>query len=212
MAAGWEIESEYGAPGTAPVTAAAHHELAPGVLERVASTTTPQPVLGVVRMPERTEVLGTADFVVVADGIADPGNLGTILRSAEAAGADAVVVTPGSVDAFNPKAVRASAGALFHVPVVDVATLDEVHEAGLRVVGTSSHRGSPHSDVDWSGRVAVVVGNEAHGVADDAPVDAWATIRHRGRAESLNVAMATAVLCFEIARQRFGTDAGRDPG
>jgi TrmH family RNA methyltransferase len=172
------------------------------VLERVATTTTPQPSLGLVRLRPPDCSLETAGFVVAVDGIADPGNLGTILRSAEAAGADAVVVTPGTVDAYNPKAVRASAGALFHVPVLAVDGLAELAGAGLRVIGTSSHRGVAHTIADWSGRVAVVVGNEAHGMDDDAPVDEWVTIRHRGRAESLNVAMATAVLCFEIARQR----------
>jgi RNA methyltransferase, TrmH family len=146
--------------------------------------------------------LTTAGFVVVADAVADPGNVGTILRSAEAAGADAVVLTAGSVDAFNPKAVRASAGALFHVPVVLVESIADVGAAGLRVVGTSSHRGRSYSDVDWTGRVAVVLGNESHGLADDAAVDEWVTVAHRGRAESLNVAMAATVLAFEIARQR----------
>ncbi|MET0458289.1 MAG: TrmH family RNA methyltransferase, partial [Ilumatobacteraceae bacterium] len=74
--------------------------------------------------------------------------------------------------------------------------------AGLRLVGTSSHRGDRHTEADWSGRVAIVAGSEAHGVADDAPVDQWVRIEHRGRAESLNVAMATTVLCFEAARAR----------
>ncbi|MBI5089584.1 MAG: RNA methyltransferase, partial [Actinobacteria bacterium] len=101
-------------------------ELAPNVMERVATTESPQPVLGVVR--RRTSTLDSlvgSTFVLAADRIADPGNAGTILRSAEAAGVDAVVLTQGSVDAFNPKVVRASAGALFEVPVVvDVATPD----------------------------------------------------------------------------------------
>ena len=137
----------------------------------------------------------------MADGVGDPGNLGTMLRSAEAAGIDAVVVTPGTVDAFNPKVVRASAGAIFHVPVVR-ATVADVRAAGLRIVGTSSHRGTTHTAADWSGRLAIVVGSEPHGVGADAEVDEWVRIEHRGRAESLNVAMATTVICFEAARAR----------
>ena len=74
--------------------------------------------------------------------------------------------------------------------------------AGLRLVGTSSHRGTPHTDADWSGRLAIVAGSEAHGVAADADVDEWVRIEHHGRAESLNVAMATTVLCFEAATAR----------
>ena len=150
--------------------------------------------------PDAT-VLAAADFVVVADRIGDPGNLGTILRSAEAAGVDVVVLTPGTVDAFNPKVVRASAGAVFLVPVLP-GSLGDVRAAGIRLVGTSSHRGMRHTDADWSGRLAIVAGTEAHGLPDDAPVDQWVRIEHAGRAESLNVAMATTVLCFEAARAR----------
>jgi TrmH family RNA methyltransferase len=175
--------------------------LAEGVLERVASTERPQPNLAVVSTSGSPTTLDDTSFVVVIDQLNDPGNLGTILRSSEAAGADAVVLTPGSVDPFNPKVVRASAGALFHVPVIG-ATFDEVRSAGLRMIGTSSHRGDRHTDTDWSGRIAIVLGNEAHGLADDSPVDTWVCIEHRGRAESLNVAMAGTILVFEAARNR----------
>lgn len=200
-AAGWEIEAEFVAPGVVAVGSAPVFGLAEGVLERVAATESPRGMLAVVRMPaERAAAaLAEARFVLVLDQIADPGNLGTLLRSAEAAGVDAVVLTPGSVDPYNPKVVRASAGALFHVPVVE-ATLSEVRAAGLRLVGTSSHRGDPSDRADWTRPVAVVLGNEAHGLADDAPVDAWVTIEHRGRAESLNVAMAGTVILFDAAR------------
>jgi TrmH family RNA methyltransferase len=176
-------------------------ELAEGVLERVASTESPQPNIAVVRLPERGASLATANFVLVADALNDPGNLGTILRSSEAAGVDVVVLTPGSVDPFNPKVVRASAGALFHVPVV-MATLDDVKAAGLRVVGTSSHAGERHTEADWSGRVAIVLGSEAHGLAEAARVDAWVRIEHQGRTESLNVAMAATLLVFAAAECR----------
>ncbi len=185
------------------MTAGDVFDLAEGVIERAASTERPQPNIAIIRMPDTTSSLDGAEFVLVADQLNDPGNLGTILRSSEAAGVDAVVLTPGSVDPFNPKVVRASAGALFHVPVID-ATIDDVRAGGLRLVGTSSHRGERHVDTDWSGRVAVVVGNEAHGLADDAPMDGWVRIVHRGRAESLNVAMAATILAFEAARQRPG--------
>jgi RNA methyltransferase, TrmH family len=187
--------------GTTPVSGSPTFVLAAGVIERVASTESPQPILAVVRIPTAVLELATAGFVLVADRIADPGNLGTILRSAEATGVDAVALTAGSVDPFNPKVVRASAGAVFRVPVLD-ASLASVHAAGLRTIGTSSHRGSAHTDADLTGRIAIVVGNEAHGLPDDARVDEWVTIRHHGSAESLNVAMAATVLCFEASRQR----------
>jgi len=201
ISAGWEVEAEYVAPGVAAVSSGELFELSPGVLERVASTESPQPNIAVVRMPPEQRRLAESSFVLVADALNDPGNLGTMLRSSEAAGVDAVVLTPGSVDPFNPKVVRASAGALFHVPVVS-ATLDAVHDAGLRLVATSSHRGDRHTEADWSGRIAIVLGSEAHGLADDAPVDAWVRIEHRGRAESLNVAMAATLLVFAAAERR----------
>lgn len=201
VSAGWTVEAEYVAAGAQPVSTAPVFELAAGVIERVASTDRPQPNLAVVTVPDRPVDLSAATFVVVADRLGDPGNLGTILRSAEAAGVDAVVLTPGSVDPFNPKVVRASAGALFHVPVIE-ADLDEVGTAGLRLLGTSSHVGTRHTEIDWSGRIALVLGNEAHGLDDDIGVDEWVRIEHRGRAESMNVAMAATVLVFEAARSR----------
>lgn len=201
ISAGWEVEAEFVGPGAAGVSHAELHELAEGVLERAASTENPQPNIAVIRIPVGERQLDQAGFVLVADALNDPGNLGTILRSSEAAGVDTVVLTPGSVDPFNPKVVRASAGALFHVPVVS-ASLEQVREAGLRLVGTSSHRGDRHTEADWSGRVAVVVGSEAHGLAEDAPVDDWVRIEHQGRAESLNVAMATTLLVFAAAEAR----------
>lgn len=201
VAAGWEVESQFVAPGADSVRCDAPlFEFAPNVIERVASTEHPQPVIAVVH--QRAAALPTAaTFVMVADRLADPGNAGTIIRSAEAAGADAVVFTPGSVDPFNPKVVRATAGSLFRVPVVATG-LQELRQHGLRVLGSSSHRGEVHTALDLTVPVAVVVGNEAHGVPDDAPVDAWVTIPHHGPAESLNVAMAATVLAFEVARQR----------
>ena len=199
--AGWVIEAEFVAPGVGPVSSAPVFELADGVLERVASTVHPQPNLAVVTVPADARAdLAAARLVVVADRLNDPGNLGTIMRSSEAAGADAVVLTPGSVDPYNPKVVRSSAGALFHVPILE-ATLGEVARHGLRLVGTSSHRGIAHTEFDWSGRVAVVLGSEAQGLDDEAELDAWVRIDHPGRAESLNVAMAATILVFEAARR-----------
>ena len=214
--AGWICEAQFVPENseTAIEGGGSIFELASGVLERVASTSAPQPPLAIVQMPEVGDVaerLHSASFVVALDRISDPGNLGTILRSAEAAGADLVVLTPGGVDPYNPKVVRAAAGALFHVPFV-VAELDDVAAAGLRLVGTSSHSADgrtvlPHTDVDFTGRAAIVMGNEAAGLPDhwddaNGPIREWVTIPHRGRTESLNVAMATTVLAFEAARQR----------
>jgi TrmH family RNA methyltransferase len=196
--AGWQVEGCYVSPGTIVDLDISRHELAPNVMERVASTESPQPVLAVVSM-RATALPNEATFVIAADQLADPGNAGTIIRSAEASGAHGVIVTPGSVDPYNPKVVRASAGSIFRIPVVE-ATLESL--TNFRRLGTSSHRGDVYTDPVYHGRVAIVVGNEAHGLAEDAAIDQWITIPHAGPAESLNVAMAATVLLFEVARQR----------
>jgi RNA methyltransferase, TrmH family len=207
--AGWEIEGVYidGVP-PADLTRFAWFSLGPNVIDRVASTETPMRELAVARMPDTVGLPVGADFVVVCDRLNDPGNAGTIIRSAEAAGAAAVVLTPGSVDPYNPKVVRASAGSLFRMPVVGL-TVDQVRAHGLRLLATSSHAGDIYTEADLRGPVALLVGNEAHGLGTanepggaTAVVDGWLTIPHAGPAESLNVAVAASVLMFEVARQR----------
>jgi RNA methyltransferase, TrmH family len=202
--AGWEIESQYVAPGTDPLDVGGEVErLAPGVIERVASTESPQPVLAIVRRRAVDPgIVDTADFVVVADGVSDPGNLGTMLRSAEGSGADALVVTPGTVDYTSPKVVRASAGSIFRLPVLEVSDVSEVARSGLVPIGTTSHGAAAYTDLDMTRRIALVLGNEPRGLSADTDVAEWVTIPLEGRVESLNVAMACAVLCFEVARQR----------
>jgi len=187
-------------------------ELEPGVLARVAGTVTPQPVIAVVETPvfELAALKATSpELVVVCVDVRDPGNAGTVARSAWAAGADAVVCCEGTVDLWNPKAVRSSAGAVFHVPIVaaGLATevLAEIGGWGLRRVGTVSEGGVDYATEDLTGRVAFVFGNEAAGLPLDelrAQLDGLISIPMAGGAESLNVGMAAAVVCFEVARQR----------
>jgi len=188
-------------------------ELKEGVLEKVGTTRTPQPVLAVAPFPAvDRDALARDGLVVVALAVGDPGNLGTLVRSAEAAGAAAILLGPGSVDAYNPKVVRASAGAIFGIPVVDaqsegwsaVEALDALGEVGRQRLGATATLGPPHTEVDSTRPTAVVLGNEAHGIdADvDARLDGHVHVAMAGPAESLNVAMAGTVLCFESARQR----------
>ena len=179
-----------------------------GVLERVGSTVTPQPVLAVARKPEpRSEWLEHEGLVVVGVELADPGNVGTLLRSAEASAAAGILLSRGAVDAYNPKVVRASAGAIFGVPVMEewsaVQALDALGELGRQRLGAVAGTGTPYADVDFCRPTAVVLGNEAHGLGDDvgALLDGHVTIPMAAQSESLNVAMAGTVLCFESARQ-----------
>ncbi|MDQ3353344.1 MAG: RNA methyltransferase [Actinomycetota bacterium] len=185
------------------------HQLASGVLERVAGTVTPQPVLAIARaLDVALDSVRQAPLVVVCVDVRDPGNAGSILRSAEASGAGAVVFCAGSVDVFNPKTVRSSAGSLFHVPVVSggdpVAVLETLGHWGFCRLATVARGGRPYDELDYDAPVAVVLGNEAHGLPAglEAYVDQPVTIPMAGRAESLNVAMAAALICFEALRQR----------
>lgn len=203
LAAGVAIEDVYAEEAVADGFAGAL-VVRDGVLARVGSTETPQPVLAVARLRSASLAdLAGAPFVLVAAGVADPGNLGTMLRSAEAAGAAGLVTTAGSVDPWNPKCVRASAGALFHVAVVADVEPGALRGLGVPLVGTAATGGAPYTDPGaLRAPLALVLGSEAHGVPDEVPIARVVTIPHAGRAESLNVAMAAAVLSFEAARQR----------
>jgi TrmH family RNA methyltransferase len=183
--------------------------LEPGVMERIADTVTPPPVLAVSPFVDvALDALSGATLVVVCVDVRDPGNLGTVLRSAEAAGAGGVVCCDGSVDIYNPKVVRASAGSVFHVPVVaggePVEVLERLGAAGLQRLGAFAREGEPIDDVDLRVPLAFVLGNEAHGLPKvaTARIDRHVTVPMTGRTESLNVGMAAAVLCFEASRQR----------
>lgn len=185
------------------------------VLASLSDTVTPQGFVGVARLPPvDLDALAAAQLVVVCWQIRDPGNLGTVLRSADAAGADAVVCTAGSVDPRNPKAVRASAGSLFHLPVLTDAALEAVigscRVQGLRVVAADAGGSTLYTDVDFRRPTAIVLGNETHGLPRAAlkAADTVTRVPIHGRAESLNLAAAATVLVYEAARQSHGVPAG----
>jgi RNA methyltransferase, TrmH family len=192
--------------------------LGPGVLERVADTVTPQPVVAVLPMldelgegVEAWRPLASAGaLVVVLVDVRDPGNAGTVLRAVDASGSAAVVFAADSVDPYNPKTVRSSAGSLFHVPFAlrpdPVALAGELSEAGFRTTAALVRHGEDYAAIDWSVPTALFLGNESSGL-DPAVADRAAAalaIPMAGRAESLNVGVACAVVCFEAYRQRRG--------
>jgi RNA methyltransferase, TrmH family len=184
-------------------------DLGPGVIERVADTTSPQPVLAVVGFtPDALEVTRDLSMVAVLVDVRDPGNAGTIIRTADAAGIGAVIHCDGSVDPTNPKTVRASAGSIFHVPVVSGgevgAVVEKLRSWEFVTVGTAVRDGVDYAGFDWRQRVALVLGNEASGLGEEllGRLDQRVSIPMVGRAESLNVAVSASVLCFEALRQR----------
>jgi TrmH family RNA methyltransferase len=181
-----------------------------GVLQSLSDTTTPQGVVAVVEMDDvnPSELPDSVHLALVLDQIRDPGNAGTLVRCAAAAGAGAVVFTTGSVDPYASKAARAAAGALFRVAVArsaDLAgTLGELRRRGFLLVGTDADASAPYDAVDYTGPVAFVVGNEAWGIpeAHRPLLDEVVGIPMPGDAESLNAGIAGALLLFEAVRQR----------
>ena len=151
--------------------------------------------------------LKSAPFIVIAEAIEKPGNLGTILRSADAAGVDAVIVCDRCTDINNPNVVRASIGTLFSLPVVETTTEEAIAwlaNNSIQAVATTPHTDRLYSDVDLTGGVAVVVGTEQYGLSDRwlAASELKVRIPMLGQADSLNVASATTILLYEVVRQR----------
>ncbi len=228
--AGAQIESVYVAPEgrTNPAVAAVVDrvfdsgvrvfDLAPGVIERIADTVTPQPVVAVVGFvpAELSAIMGATTVMVLSD-VRDPGNVGTMIRTADATGVGAVICCAGSVDPTNPKSVRASAGSLFHVPLVVGSEAEDVIRAlrtgGFTTVGTVVRNGTEYTAFDWNRPIALVFGNEASGLAASLSdtVDHQVSIPMVGRAESLNVSISAAVLCFEVLRRRRAADGNGRP-
>ena len=184
------------------------HRLAPGVMERIADTVTPQAICAVAGFVDRPiEALMARSPLFVCVEVRDPGNLGAILRSVSAAGAGGVIACAQSADPYNAKVVRASAGALFHVPLC-VATdplevLEALHGHGYSCLATSAGRGEDYALAPLAGRVAFLLGNEARGLppAVVAACDAILRIPIGPDVESLNVAMAATLLAFEVPRR-----------
>jgi TrmH family RNA methyltransferase len=178
-------------------------------LERAAHTESPQGALAVFRPRRFTleDALRGGGPVLLLDRVADPGNLGLILRTAEAAGGSGVVVSPGTVDPLNPKCVRASAGSVFRLPVAPAdlaAAAASLAAHGGRLYATSPHGGVEYTAAKLSGRVGLLLGQEGGGLAPDL-LERFEGLRiPTGRVESLNVAMAAGVLLYEARRQRAG--------
>jgi TrmH family RNA methyltransferase len=186
----------------------------PAALETVSDTVNTQGLILIAERPESNldrALLprdGVAPLVVCLDSVQDPGNFGTMVRTAEASGASGVVATRGSVDAFAPKTLRSSMGSTFRLPIVtgieSEALAIHVRAAKMRLVATSAGGGAIYSDYDWRMPTMVVFGNEARGIERRLleRCDVHLRIPLRAPVESLNVASAAAAILFEAARQR----------
>ncbi len=184
------------------------HGLESGVIERVSDTVTPQPILAVVPFIDRPMASITAGVVLVLVDVRDPGNIGAVLRSADAAGIDAVILSDGCADLYNPKTVRASAGSLFHLPTVRGGAPEEVlshlEASGFVTCATLARGAQDYADAELSAPLALFFGNEAKGLEAEFAnrCSTSISVPIAGGAESLNVAMAATVIAFELARRR----------
>ena len=185
------------------------------VMAKLSDTKAPQGVLAVIRTPEqnlRQLRPGTASDnnapVIILDRVQDPGNLGTIIRTADAVGALGLILLEGCVDAYSPKVVRASMGSLFHLPVVQDVTAEEAltwcYRNGYEPAATALKNAQNVYKADISKKMAFLFGNEANGVAEElqAAAETRLFIPMTGLAESMNVAMAAGIILFEGLRQR----------
>lgn len=189
--------------------------LTPEIMQKVSDTETPQGVLCVAKMPryKRNDLLGTGQgkqpLLLILENIQDPGNLGTMMRTAEAAGVTGVLMSSDTVDLFNPKTVRATMSAIFRVPFMYTADLTgEIgrlkSECGLSIYAAHLKASVPYDEADCSVPCGFVIGNEGSGLTDAAADAASARVHipMQGSIESLNAAMAAGILMFEASRQR----------
>jgi TrmH family RNA methyltransferase len=177
----------------------------------------PQGVAALVRWKEVSldVVLAKAQAgpLLAIAGVQDPGNLGTILRSAEAFGAAGALLGEGTVSPFNPKVVRASAGSVFRLPTVRAklaAAIASMRKQGLRLIATSSHKGTPLPEAKLGGSLVVFIGSEGAGLPRDliSEMDEVVAIPHSPRVESLNAGVAASIVLYEISRQKPMTTKG----
>jgi TrmH family RNA methyltransferase len=184
-------------------------EISKDIMETISNTETSQGLIAVIdeiRIPFPNEI----NNLLILDGVRDPGNMGTILRTAAASGMQAVLLIPGSADAFNPKVLRAGMGAHFHIPITTM-TWDEIHyflktktKPAIALYVSVVRGGKPFWEMDFCQPHAIVIGGEAEGSSSKPQqwADGYVNIPMPGGSESLNAAVAAGVIIFEIIRQR----------
>lgn len=187
-------------------------EISSGLFKALSETEAPQGIalkIGFPKWPSLSDLLNESSFLLLVDGVQDPGNLGTIIRTADAAGLDALFLGKGTVDPFSGKVLRATQGSIFHLPVIEVdleQVIPQLQEAGWKVYATALREACDYREVkiETDEKVALVVGNEGQGINQDILdiVERKMKIPIWGKAESLNVAIATGILLYHFQEQR----------
>lgn len=225
LASGWTVEAVFATEAFAASAAGVDFAetllrrgmewqiLAPGNFRRLAETESPQGILLVMRLPKTDDALlntpywTQAGFMLLLQGVRDPGNLGTIIRSADWFGVDGIILSSDCVDPYNPKVLRGTMGSIFHLPLVVAPRLNDalsqLKKSGFRIYASAVEGAQGVQEIQFRKPLALILGNEAHGVSGElqALSDQTVRIEKYGRAESLNVGIAGAVLMGHIAGQ-----------
>lgn len=181
------------------------------VFEHVSDTKSPQGVLCVVRQSAYTieQVLsGRNPHILILENLQDPGNMGTIMRTAEGAGVTGILMTRDTVDIYNPKVVRSTMGSIYRIPFLYVEdifqTMEQVKQADIKIYAAHLEGRDTYDKQDYTGGTAFLIGNEGNGLTKEVSdlADIWIRIPMHGKVESLNAAIASAVLMYEVCRQR----------
>lgn len=173
---------------------------------QLASTENPQGIIAVIKKNDKKKDL-RGDFFLICDKVQDPGNLGTIIRTAHAAGVDGIILTKGTVDIYNDKTIRSTMGSIFYVPIFyddkDFTIIRNLKKEGFNLVATSLKESRNFFEEDLKGKIILAVGNEGNGISDELfeLADKKVKIPMPGGAESLNVSIATSIILFEKVRQ-----------
>lgn len=185
--------------------------LSDSVFQHVSDTKTPQGILCVIKQEKYLlkDLLSVANpHFVVLDNLQDPGNLGTIVRTAEGAGVDAVFMSRDCVDIYNPKTIRSTMGSIYRMPTIYIEDiqilLEEFRKKGIRSYAAHLEGKRSYEEENYCSGTAILIGNEGNGLRQEVAekADAWVQIPMQGKVESLNAAIAAAVLMFEVSRQR----------
>jgi TrmH family RNA methyltransferase len=186
-------------------------EISEGLYKSITDTDNPQHIMAVINIKEYRlkDILQSGELLlVIVDGIQDPGNLGTVIRTADAASAHAVMLLKGTADIYNPKTVRSTMGSVFGIPVIQVGDNKELfywlRETGVRLIASSPEGDIPYWDIDYRGKIGIIIGNEANGISEQVKScsDMSAVLPMPGGAESLNAAVACGILLYKALEQR----------
>lgn len=182
------------------------HELTETEFQKISALKSPQGILALVKLPSQQTIVSDNlknKFSLVLDDVQDPGNLGTIIRTAEWFGIEHIICSIGTVDAYNPKVVQATMGSLARLQIYYTDLAEFIQSSNLKVYGALLH-GQSIYQTQWTDEGLIVMGNEGNGISEEltALIDQAITIPRIGQAESLNVAVATTIFCSEISRQK----------